>query len=55
MCIREPMMISKLGDGEGVTCDYYSLSRKIRVAVQPVGRMVAEREERRLPGRRWST
>ena len=55
MCIREPMMISKLGDGERVTCDYYSLSRKIKVAVQPVGRMVAEREERRLPGRRWST
>ena len=48
MCIREPIMILKLGDGEGVKYDYYSLSRKIKLAVEPVERMVAERDERRL-------
>ena len=41
-------MILKLGDGEGVKYDYFSLSRKIKLAVEPVERMVAERDERRL-------
>lgn len=36
MCIREPMMILKLGDGEGVKYDYFFLSRKIKLAVEPV-------------------
>lgn len=48
MRIQEPMIL-KLGEGEGVEYDYFFLSRKIKLAVEPVERMVAERDERRLP------
>lgn len=48
MCIQEPMIL-KLRKGEGVKYDYFFLSRKIKLAVEPVERMVGERDERRLP------